>query len=245
MPFEAQLIILGLGAFVMGIFSGISGGGAGLVMLPLAIAVGLPPQQAVATMKMAGLGAAYGGLLQFRKSGHVHFEVAKVLVPIGWIIAILSPFIIMSIHGDVLQKIIGSIMILMAPTLFMKQSIHAGTHRFKALGFGLYSIVLFLMAVFGAGVGGLGLFVLTLCFGFSKIEANATKRAVTACMVPVTFMSMLLAGLVMIPQGIALLVGSYVGTSLGTRIALKKGEQFVTYFMAVFSVVAGLYMLLS
>ena len=64
-------IFIGIVGLLSGIMSGISGGGGATLMIPALIFTGLPPQVAVATAKMNGLGGDFGGLLTIIKSGHV------------------------------------------------------------------------------------------------------------------------------------------------------------------------------
>lgn len=240
------IILLFVGGLVTGVLSGISGGGAGMLMIPLMIAVGLSPQQAVATGKMSALGSAFGGLSAFRKSGHIRKDILKVMIPIAIVIGLLTPLVLIALDSEIMQNAIGIILLLMVPTLFIrKKSVIAHGVKKRGLGYFLYSIILTLQSLFGSGVGSLSLFVMTLLFGTSKIEANATKRAVTAVMTPLTFIGLLVAGFVHITYGLAAVVGSFIGTHLGSKIAIKKGDEFVTYAMAFVVSVSGLLLLLN
>lgn len=229
-----------------GILSGISGGGAGMLMIPLMIAVGLSPQQAVATGKMSALGSAFGGLSAFRKSGHIRKDIVKVMAPIAIAIGVLTPFIFVQFDSELMQKIIGVLLLVMLPTLFIrKKSLAKSGRRKKGIGYVLYSIVLTLQSLFGTGVGSLSLFVQTLLLGSSRIEANATKRAITAILTPITFIGLLIAGFVHVIYGIAAVCGSFIGTHIGSKIAIKKGDTFVTYAMAVVVGVSGIALVLT
>jgi uncharacterized membrane protein YfcA len=245
MSLELQILILAATSFVTGILSGISGGGAGLVMVPLAIVVGLPPQTAVGTMKMAGLGASFGGLSVFARSGHIRKDIVKVMLPIVIVIGLATPFVFKTIDSDIFQKIIGTLLILMTPTLFIKRKNLKPSRGVKGIGYALYSGVMALQALFGTGVGTLATFVLTLIFGTTKIEANATKRAVTAVMVPITFVGLLIAGYVSLWHGLALMVAGFAGTHIGSHIAVKQGETLVSIAMATLAVISGVWLLLS
>lgn len=244
MGFELQLAILGLAGFVFGILSGISGGGASLVMTPLAIAIGLPPQTAVATMKMAALGSGFGGLSVFLKSGYIRKDILRMMIPIGIIIGLATPFVFKLIEGEIFQKIIGILVLLLVPTLFIKKTmISFPSKRRRGLGVFLYSLIIALQALFSAGAGVLATFVLTLLFGTTKLEANATKRALMSFIVPITFTGLLIAGYVSLPHGIVLLVAGFIGTHIGSKIALKKGEDFVTHATAIAAAISGVWLL--
>jgi uncharacterized membrane protein YfcA len=234
-------IVVGVAGVGSGILSGISGGGGGMLMIPIFIMVGLPPQQAVATGKMNGLGAAFGGLSVFAKTGHIRKDILRVMLPIAVVVGVVTPFVFAAIDSQVFQIILGSILILLTPTLFLKkQRLEPPSRKHRGVGYSLYSGILALQAIFGTGVGSLALFVLTLLFGTTKLEANATKRAVTAVLTPITFVALLIGGYVNLAFGAVGLVSVFAGTYLGSKIAIKKGERFVTIAMATTIVVAGI-----
>jgi uncharacterized membrane protein YfcA len=244
MPLELQLAIIFASSVFMGVLSGVSGGGAGIIMFPVMLAVGLPPQIAVATMKMGGLGAAFGGLTAFRKTSHIRKDIVKVMAPIAVVIGVITPVIFQKMDSDLFEKILGVVMLLTIPLLFAKKSFKPSKHS-HFIGYTLYAISLFLVALFSAGIGYLAIFIMLFFFGASKIQANATKRVVMAFQVPITFVGLLLAGFVSLPHGITILISSYIGTHLGTKIALKEGEQFISVAMAFVALLTGLYLLVS
>ncbi len=244
MPLELQLTIIFVSSVLMGVLSGVSGGGAGIIMLPVMLAVGLPPQVAVATMKMGGLGAAFGGLTAFRKTSHIRKDIVKVMAPIAVIIGIVTPVIFQKMDSDLFEKALGAVMLLTIPLLFTKKSFKPSRHS-HFVGYLLYSVSLFLVAIFSAGIGYLAIFIMLFFFGTSKIEANATKRVVMVFQVPLTFLGLLVAGFVSIPHGLTILIASYIGTHLGTKLALKKGEQFISLSMALVALLTGTYLLVG
>jgi uncharacterized membrane protein YfcA len=235
--------IAGLGS---GVLSGISGGGGGMLMIPVFILVGLPPQVAVATGKMNGLGAAFGGLSVFSKTGHIRRDILKVMIPIAVVVGVTTPFVFSAIDSNSFQLVLGLILILLIPTLFLKRKdLHAPSKKHRVAGYISYSGVLTIQSLFGSGVGSLALFVLTLLFGTTKLEANATKRAVTAVLTPITFIALLLAGYISILYGLVGLVSVFVGTHIGSKMALKKSEQFISIFMAVTVAIAGVILIVN
>jgi uncharacterized membrane protein YfcA len=233
-------VLIGVAGLLSGVLSGVSGGGGGMLMIPVFILAGLPPQQAVATGKMNGLGAAFGGLSAFAKTGYIRKDILKVMIPVAIVIGILAPLIFAAIDSKAFQVILGAILLLMIPTLFIKKrSLHPPTHRRKLAGYSAYSVVLTIQALFGSGAGSLALFVLTLLLGTSKLEANATKRAVTAVLTPLTFVALLAGGFVVLSYGIVGMISVFIGTHIGSKIAIKQGERFVSIFMAITVGIAG------
>lgn len=241
-----KLAVVAIVGLLSGVLSGIGGGGGGLLMTPLFIFIGLTPQQAIGTSKMNGLGATFGGLSVFHKSGHIRWDIVKVMAPIAILIGISLPFIFNRIDSGVFQRIIGYVMLALIPVLFLKRKLPSGSGKeHRLLGYVMYSVVLFMVALFSGGIGMLANFVLTLLLGTSKLEANATKRAVTATIVPITFVSLLFAGYVVLSIGIIGMVAMFIGTHYGSKLAVNKGEHFATIGMAVLAGVSALALIFS
>lgn len=239
-------IFIGVAGLISGILSGIGGGGGGMLMIPAFVLVGLPPQVAVATGKMNGLGAAFGGLAAFAKTGHIRKDILKVMIPAAIVVGLVTPLAFAAIDSQLFQIILGLMLILLVPTLFIKKKkLTVPSRKHKVAGYTAYSGVLTIQALFDSGVGSLALFVLTLLLGTSKLEANATKRAVTAVLTPITFIALLIGGFVSLSYGIIGFISVFIGTHIGSKIALKRGERFVTIAMAVTVVIAGAALIFS
>jgi hypothetical protein len=224
--------------------SGMSGGGGGMLMVPLMIFVGLPPQNAVATVKMNGLGAVAGGIMAFRKSGHIRMDIVKTMTPIAIAIGIATPFVFANIDGEFMQRVIGIILLLLVPTTLIKKKVRPTlaaklSKTRHVIGYGAYSVVLGIQSLFGAGAGTLALYVQTLLLGTTKIEANATKRAVTAVLVPITFTALLISGFIVLTYGVAAMIGAFIGTHFGAKQALKKSENYIGITTAVIVSIAA------
>lgn len=227
-------ILIALVGLISGILSGMTGGGGALIMIPAFIFSGLSPQMAVATAKLSGLGGDFGGLGAFIKSGHIRRDIIKVMIPIAIIIGLIVPFVFVVVANQSFQIALAIFMILMLPTLFLKKkTLQRPTRKHKLVGYFLYSAVLFLQGIFSGGVGSLAVYVLTLLFGASKIETLATRRAIVAVMSPITVLTLLIAGFVSIGFGLTALITQYVGTYIGTKIVLKRGEIFISIMMAI------------
>lgn len=239
-------IFIAIVGIVSGILSGVSGGGGAIIMIPALIFTGLPPQMAVATAKMSGLGGDFGGLHAFIKSGHIRKDIIKVMLPIAVIIGLMTPFVFAVVATRSFQIILAIIMMAMLPTLFVKKkSLTPPSRKHKCIGYILYSVVLFLQGIFSGGVGSLAVFVLTLLFGTSKIETMATRRAIVAVMSPITFVALLLGGYITIGLGLVGLVAQFIGTHVGAKIVLRRGERFVSIVMALTILISSIILLVQ
>jgi uncharacterized protein len=239
-------ILIAIVGLVSGIFSGISGGGGAIIMIPAFIFSGLPPQVAVATAKMSGLGGDFGGLSVFLKSGHLRKDILKVMIPIAVIIGLITPFVFAVVESRSFQIALAVIMIALLPTLFIKKkTLKRPTRKHKFIGYALYTVVLFLQGIFSGGVGSLAVYVLTLLFGTSKLETMATRRAIVAVMGPIAFIALLIGGFVSVGLGFVGLVTSFIGTRIGSKIMLKRGETFISIVMAITILISSILLLIN
>ena len=110
---------------------GIGGGGAGMIMIPTLIAVGLPPQAAVATGKMNGLGLALGGLGAFAKSGQIRKDILRVMIPVAIIVGIITPFVFVTINSGMFQTVLGSTILF---SMYTPGPTTRSSHTFGKLG---------------------------------------------------------------------------------------------------------------
>ncbi len=239
-------IFIAMVGFVSGIVSGISGGGGAMLMIPAFIFAGLSPQMAVATAKLSGLGGDFGGLSGFLKSGHIRKDIIKVMTPIAIVVGLITPLVFMVAESRGFQIAIAVFMILMLPTLFVKKkTLKRPSRRHKSIGYVLYTCVLFLQGIFSGGVGSLAVYVLTLLFGATKIETMATRRAIVAVMSPIALIALYVTGFINVGLGIAGLVPAFIGTYMGTRIVLKRGEMFVSIVLAVTILISSIILLIT
>lgn len=239
-------ILIAIVGLVSGIISGIGGGGGAMLMIPAFIFTGLPPQMAVATAKMSGIGGDFGGLIAFMKSGHIRKDIIRVMIPIAIVMGLITPLVFAAVESKGFQIALAIFMILMLPTLFIKKkTIKPPTHKHKLVGYSLYTCVLFLQGIFSGGVGSLAVYVLNLLFGTSKLETMATRRAIVAVLSPITVAALLIGGFVNIGLGLVGLVTAFIGTHIGAKFVLGRSEIFVSVVMAITILVSSIVLLIT
>lgn len=87
--------------------------------------------------------------------------------------------------------------------------------------------------------------ILMLLFGLTALEANATKRVAQSLQTVLLFILLFFQGLVVLTYGFATLFGSLIGSYVGSRLAIKKGERFVKYALALTMAISGLALIFS
>ena len=168
------------------------------------------------------------------------------MIPIAIAVGLVTPLVFAAVDSKAFQVALAIFMILMLPTLFIKKkTLKPPTRKHNLIGYLLYSVILFLQGIFSGGVGGLAVYVLTLLFGASKLETMATRRAIAAVMSPIAVTALFIGGFITVGLGIVGLITAFVGTYLGTKIILKRGERFVTVVMAVTIFASSIALLVS
>ncbi|HVO86440.1 MAG TPA: sulfite exporter TauE/SafE family protein [Candidatus Binatia bacterium] len=231
------------------LFSGMAGGGGGFIMLPILIALGLSPQQAVATNKLSAFGIGFGSIAAFRKKSFANPRLLAFFVAIAAIISLFIPHIFRQLSGKSFQIILGLIILALIPVVISEKSgleQRATSLSKKTVGTILIIAVLFLQGLFSGGLGSLNNVLLISFFGLSALQANAMRRVVTLALNTFIVIA-LIATTHFIIYKFALtgMVGSFLGGYLGSRIAIQKGEQFAKYALAVFMLVSGTWLLVT
>src|SRR3990167_2254231 len=231
------------------IFSGMAGGGGGFIVLPVLIALGLSPQQAVATGKLSAFGIGFGSIAAFKKRSFANPKLLAFLIVLAFVISLVVPQIFRQLSSDWFQIILAIIILSLIPVVLSKKRglIQKQTSILrKTIGGALMSIVLFMQGVFSGGVGSLNNILLISFFGLSTLQANATRRVVTLALN--TFVVIALAvttDCIIYQLAVVGIVGSFIGGYIGSHIAIRKGEMFAKYALAAFMLVSGIILLLT
>jgi uncharacterized membrane protein YfcA len=233
---------------ISGTLSGMSGGGGGFITIPyFLLIVGLSPANALATAKMGGIGVSFGAITAFRGKGLVHKGLVYKFMAITAVCSLISAWLIPRIDPTFFEKAIGVLLIVMVPTLFInKAAFQPGhrSHKWIAVGFVLYTIFSFLQTLIGTGMGTFLVLILMFVFGLGALESSATKRVAQSIQSALLFVLLALQGLVYWWHGVAGLLGTLIGSHLGTHIALKKGNKFVKILLAAVMLTSGVALLI-
>lgn len=244
MDFDILLIIatfvVTMGASIL---SGMSGGGGGFIMTPFLIFVGLSPAQAVATSKFGGIGTAFGAFAAFRGKQLVSRRLVLPLIVITLIVSAIAAFTLPVLSSEIFQRIIAVLLIVLIPTLFLNiKAPHYSKRgpRGKGILYAIYSALGFLQALFGTGLATFVTLLLMFGFGLTALEANATKRVVQGVQSVVVGVLAAVQGLVFLWLAIAMMAGGIAGSYIGSKLAVKGGDNVVKVALAVFMLASGI-----
>ena len=244
-----QLVIYGAASLGMSVFSGIAGGGAGFIMTPLAIFLGLTPAQAVSSGKFNGLATTIGSLSSLRvKNGRISKRRIAIVMALALVVGLLVPYVIRAFNSNFYRITLGLMILVMIPIMMHKKigrETRSPSNLQRGLGGALLTGALFLQGAFSGGLGSLVNVVLMGMLGQTANEAHITKRW-SQLILNITIIFGVLADHFIVWPVVAVatctnLVGSYVGG----RIATRKGDAFAVNVLLALMVLSGLFLIAS
>lgn len=245
-------LLLFFGSFISNTLASLSGGGAGLLQFPLLIFFGLPFSIALATHKVAsvalGLGAAYTHI----KHKSFSPNVAAYLVLVGSIGVVIGANIVLLIPEQVAEKMLG--LMILAIGIYSRLKKQLGqtarpTHR-DLKGWIIGGLGLIVIGIInGSLTAGSGLLVtifLVRWFGYSYKQAVAlTMLCVGLFWNGIGGVAVAIAGApIYWPWLPILLLGSFLGGSLGAYLTTKYSNQVIKICFELLTFAVGIKLLL-
>ena len=221
-------------SFISNTFSGISGGGAGLIQLPALLLSGIPYYQALATHKIATVALGLGGSIRnFQSLRNDIYVLCQILV-FGTPGVILGASLVEFISEQYLYFILGLFSIFLSIYSFFQQSLGQNSSQ-KNISFSLklsFVIPIFLIGILNGSVSsGTGLFVTILLIKIYKIDF---LRAVSLTFFSVGIFwnaagAFLLMRIGSIPTNLLLILilGSFSGGYFGAHLSNLKGNRLI------------------
>jgi uncharacterized protein len=237
-----QLALFGAAALASSVFSGIAGAGAGFIMTPLAIFLGLSPAQAVSSGKFNGLATTIGSLSSLRAKGAINKGRVAAIMALALVVGLFVPYVIRALDGKAYRIVLGVMILLMIPVLIHKKVGHEARHPSrlqKGLGGILLTASLFLQGAFSGGLGSLVNIVLMGMLGQTANEAHITKRWSQLVLNVTIIFGILGDRLVVWPVVAVGVCTNLVGSHIGGRIATHKGDKFAMDILLVLMAISS------
>ena len=239
-----------LASFIACFFSSLAGGGAGLILLPILLLLGLPFVNALACHKLAvgfiGLGSGY----RYAKAGLIDWQM------FWWTGLAGVPFVIWGtrfagrLSGETMRPILGVVILVMVVVAFLRKTDHL-EHQPRQMSPKLWllaSLMLIPMAFYSgwitAGAGIFTTYLYLLFFRYDQLHATAMTLSANGI-----FWNMVGAGAHVflgntvwsLAPGLVggALLGSYCGASLG----VKKGNKFLRFIFLTSASITGVLLL--
>lgn len=229
-------ILVVLTGLVSGFINTLAGSGS-LLTLPLLIFMGLPANVANGTNRIAILLQSLVAVDGFKRNKVFEWREGLWLTVPATIGSFLGALMAVNIDEQLMNRVIGALMVVMLilliykPERWLKE--HSKEGEFKP---GLLSIIVFFAIGFYGGFiqAGVGFFLLAglvLNAGFNIVKANGIKVLIVLVYTTIALGVFVYNNQVNYSLGFILGAGSMVGAWIATRMAIKKGANFVRWFV--------------
>lgn len=229
-PVAWQLPALFGTGLAAGFVDSIAGGG-GLITLPVLLALGFGPQQALGTNKLQ---ATFGS-----GSAAWHYAAAKA-VPLndcgrGFIFSLigaaLGTIAVVYVDPSFLRRAIPLLLIAVAVYMLLRPRLGAEDRHPRmprrwfdtlfGLGIGFYD------GFFGPGTGTFWAMAYVLWLGFNLTRATAYTKVMNFASNISSLVFFLFAGHVVFAAGLVMGIGQLAGARLGSRMVIARGTKFI------------------
>jgi uncharacterized membrane protein YfcA len=242
------LAILVVVSLVSAVINTMAGGG-GLLVLPVLVALGVPPAVANGTMRVGVVTQNITAIFAFRKHGFGDWRLVGRLLPAMIVGAVAGAWVATRLSNEVLRPVFGGVLLLWAVGLVVRPGrfIPAASEptdpgvvaQLASVAIGFYG------GFIQAGVGFPLMALLMTGLGHPAVRGNAIKVALVLGFTLVSLPVFIAAGDVAWREGLALAVGGAIGGWIGASWQSKSGAQVVRWFVIIAVAVSGAAMIIG
>lgn len=231
---------------ISSILSGIAGGGGAFVTAPYWLMIGMSPAQGANIGALVGVGLNTTSVAAFRNTEHfvTNKRLLGILLAITFVATIIGSFVLPQIDRDSFKVFIAVVTFAALPLLFIDRKWlrlhkHKERHGIAIVAVPLIATCIVPNSAFFLLVS----IALSTVFAMTILQAAVVKRFVGMVHSAVMFLLLTLQGHLLIVHGVAALAGSIIGSNIGTKFAIKKGEKFAKWALAITAAVSALLLL--
>ena len=233
-----QAVILIVVGFFAGVINTLAGGGS-LFTLPVLIFLGLPPNIANGTNRIAIVIQSLSGALGYKSKGISNFPFNIYLGISASIGAVIGAQIAIDLDGRLFNRILAIILIVVGGLILMnaKNLTHKLPERLtgKYLLFGI--IGFFFIGIYGgfinAGIGIVIMLFLNRINRLSLVKTNASKTAIVFIYSSLALAVFAFNDAINWKLGLLMALGTSLGAWWASRWSVKKGDQVIRWAMLI------------
>ena len=229
-----EILVLIVSGVLVGFINTLAGGGS-VISLSLLLLLGLPANVANGTNRIAVLMQNIAAVSSFKQQKVLDWRKGIKLAIPAILGAIAGAWIAVDLNEEVIEKSIAVLMIMMLfiilfkPQRFIKERIDLINKKISWV----QVVIFFFIGMYGGfiqmGVGYFLLAGLVLSAGYELVRANAVKVLIVLVFTIFALTVFIINGQVNYAYGFILGIGTVIGGLVGSRIAVKKGANFVRW----------------
>lgn len=240
------LTLLFSASLIAGFIDAIAGGG-GLITIPALLSVGVPPTMALGTNKLQGCGGSFSASLYFIRRKTVNLRQIWLLILLTFIGAACGTVTVQLLDITFLKMVLPFLVFaiglyfLFSPTISdeeKKQRMSLPLFAFTiAMSIGFYD------GLFGPATGSFLTLASVLLLGFPLTKGVAHAKVLNFTSNFASLIFFILGGAVLWKIGLIMLIGQFIGGTLGARMVVTKGKQIIRPLVVTMSFLMVLKML--
>ena len=237
LSFDVLAMLFGI-ATIAGFIDAIAGGG-GLLTIPALLSAGIPPTMALGTNKLQACGGSFSASLYFVRQKAVNLRQISLLILLTFIGAACGTIFVQMIDVNSLKMLLPFLVLiigiyfLFSPTVGdedRKQRISFPLFAFSAAaGIGLYD------GMFGPATGSFFTLSFILLLGFTLPKAVAHAKVLNFTSNFASLIFFMLGGAILWKIGFIMMIGQFIGGTLGARMVVTKGKKLVRPMLVTMS----------
>lgn len=222
--------------FISGIvasFVGSIAAGSGVIGISALLFLGVSPHIALGTLNFGDVGSKIGNIIRFAKSKNMGVLKRDVIILtlISVPATVIGSRIVVSIKPDVLEKLIGFILLIILPLFFIQKNLglkaDRATGRRRIFSHIAYFISQAWSGFFSPGSGFIDIYIRTRGYGFTLLQGKAVTRIPLLISTISSVVVFAISGLINYKYAIIMFSGMIIGGYLGTAFSIKKGDAWL------------------
>ena len=222
--------VLFLAAFVGGLIDSIAGGG-GMITLPIALAVGMPPKVALGTNKFQASFGSFTATYYYVRQKVVTLSEVRFGVVFTLIGAALGAWSVQQIDSSILNQVIPFLLLIIVIYTLVTPKF-GDVDRHPRISVGAFYCIAglslgFYDGFFGPGVGAFWAMAIVFWLGSNLTKATGITKVMNFTSNIVSCFLFLAGGYVWFASGLTMAAGQIIGARIGSRMVIKKGTSFI------------------
>lgn len=213
-----------------GFVDAIAGGG-GLLTVPVLLATGMDPKDALGTNKFQSSCGTTVATWHYASHGLLKWAELRAGVLATLVGALLGAWVVTRISPEVLRPVIPVLLLAIAIYTWLKPDLGRESRPARlnrtafALAFGL--LIGFYDGFFGPGTGTFWTVACVVLLGFDLLAATAYTKAMNLTSNLASLAVFLVTGHVRFGVGLTMAAGQMIGGRLGAKVAVKGGARII------------------
>ncbi len=227
------LVLTGLGA---GMVDAIAGGG-GMITLPVLMATGMSPVEALATNKLQGSFGSFAASLYFVRRKMVKLAEMKLLIVCTFVGAVAGTVLVQMLDTSLLATVMPILLVIVALYFMFSRSISDEDSERRisegVFAFTFAAAIGFYDGFFGPGTGTFFALAFVAMAGYNLKKATANTKVLNFTSNIAALIFFAIGGNIIWLAGFIMAAGQLAGGQLGARLVMSKGTRLVRPLVVV------------